>query len=1106
MRLRISPSFAAFSDVALITLALACALSSPASAVSGSYEDNFITDNGIDPIYTTAFWDASSASIHLPDLPLAEVASWPTIATVFDVAGDRAILGQGSTVSIQDISDPLNPVTLGTISLTVLTDTATAGCFDGRYLALGVSHVVSFFPLSHSYRVEFWDLSNPASPVFVSSQGVPDYVNDLVAQGGVIWCALDNAGVAGIDLADPAVPSLGTIYATSGAVRQVEVQGSLLILGMWDLQGVQTRNIVGRTGLNVGPWSTSGLSVSSMDLRGSRLYVAASGGVRVYDMYGIVHAQSTWVGGPISPTNYAQSVVGDGPWVMVGESDGSIELFEKVGNSYLLRASLPATGSAVRSMALHGQYIYAGTQGSGNLRLIRSAYDMNQGTPEPSDWIAYLASPPLTYDADIDQLGDLVFVAHMSTSQGLRIIDASDPAQLVTLGSVATSGTAFRVSARAKDVWIIDGSWIRGYDLSNPSVPSAVGAFFISAPDEPRDLQVDGNLLYLLRKQGLSIYDISNPNAPSLLGSVSASAPRDLGRLVVHGRMAYASDISGAGFRIFDVGDSSAPQLVRTVAGMAGEKQIAVSGNRLVTASLGLFVYSLDDPTNLTLIGSQSITEWTTGARGLVVEGDRAYVTDLDGIVSAIDLSQSVPARIGIYDPVGSTAADSWGLTLMGDHLLRWGERKPGSMLNVGIESIRVRSRVIDTASNFVISNPILTQRPDLAAIRLVAPTTGNCTFRVHFGNYPFSPDSLAVANNGQWIFVPPNMVPSGSQVPIRWAAELQPDAQGTAPSITSITLEWLGAKPDWVGWTDITPDEGGEVQIEWARSGRESIDTGIWGPVTDYVVYRNPNPSILFPKFVPTGWDSVGTVAAVGSSTYSMTVPVLADSVMNGGGTPRTVFLVQARRAGQSSGFDSEWLYTFGIDNLDPNPPLILTVDYSPWDAPNVLTWWASGSPDVARYRIYRGSLPDLSDATVVDSTTALTWTDPTQVQPGVYYGVQTVDDANRGSIVRSPNVVTAVDAPAVTRLWPAAPNPFNPATTVVFDVAEPTADFRLDIFDVRGRHLRTLVKGAVEAGRHLERWDGRDDQGGLVSSGVYFVQMRAAGLRWSQKLVLAK
>ncbi len=84
-------------------------------------------------------------------------------------------------------------------------------------------------------------------------------------------------------------------------------------------------------------------------------------------------------------------------------------------------------------------------------------------------------------------------------------------------------------------------------------------------------------------------------------------------------------------------------------------------------------------------------------------------------------------------------------------------------------------------------------------------------------------------------------------------------------------------------------------------------------------------------------------------------------------------------------------------------------------------------------------------------------------------------------------------------------APNPFNPSTTIRFSLPE-QSEASLAVFDVTGRLLRTLIAETVPAGRQAWVWDGRDDGGTRVGSGVYFVRLEAVGQVATAKILLLK
>jgi len=83
--------------------------------------------------------------------------------------------------------------------------------------------------------------------------------------------------------------------------------------------------------------------------------------------------------------------------------------------------------------------------------------------------------------------------------------------------------------------------------------------------------------------------------------------------------------------------------------------------------------------------------------------------------------------------------------------------------------------------------------------------------------------------------------------------------------------------------------------------------------------------------------------------------------------------------------------------------------------------------------------------------------------------------------------------------------PNPFNPVTTIRYDLPLGT-DVHLVVFDILGREVRTLVNEKQEAGFKSIRWNGKNDMGQQVSAGMYFYRIQAGSFSKVQKMVLLK
>jgi FlgD Ig-like domain len=81
--------------------------------------------------------------------------------------------------------------------------------------------------------------------------------------------------------------------------------------------------------------------------------------------------------------------------------------------------------------------------------------------------------------------------------------------------------------------------------------------------------------------------------------------------------------------------------------------------------------------------------------------------------------------------------------------------------------------------------------------------------------------------------------------------------------------------------------------------------------------------------------------------------------------------------------------------------------------------------------------------------------------------------------------------------------PNPFNPSTTISFEVF-PAGAVEVDVFAVDGAKVRTLLRASLGEGPHQIRWDGRDDGGRRVASGMYIARVRAHGVSRTLKMTL--
>jgi hypothetical protein len=103
-------------------------------------------------------------------------------------------------------------------------------------------------------------------------------------------------------------------------------------------------------------------------------------------------------------------------------------------------------------------------------------------------------------------------------------------------------------------------------------------------------------------------------------------------------------------------------------------------------------------------------------------------------------------------------------------------------------------------------------------------------------------------------------------------------------------------------------------------------------------------------------------------------------------------------------------------------------------------------------------------------------------------------VDDFSIDVFIADLSAAPETAIPARSGLGVVRPNPFRPATTIQYGMARP-GSAEIKIFDVSGRVVRSLFSGISAAGYHTVVWDGRDDRGASVPSGIYFCRLHAAG-----------
>lgn len=334
----------------------------------------------------------------------------------------------------------------------------------------------------------------------------------------------------------------------------------------------------------------------------------------------------------------------------------------------------------------------------------------------------------------------------------------------------------------------------------------------------------------------------------------------------------------------------------------------------------------------------------------------------------------------------------------------------------------------------------------------------------------------------------------------------------------------------------DTPGDQGGRVMLTWKASDRDVQPNQI---ISHYTIWREAPPAMVAtlaasndaPFVDPsdiglefkgeayrrvtigatsTTWEYIATVPSRYATQYSYNTPTLQDWTISD--PADETYQVLAHTTNQFVFYESGTKTAHSIDNLAPAAPLALSAARV---GNNVqLNWQAAldEEPDFRDYAVYRATAAGVqpTPAFFIQSSGSESYLDVSPGTGALYYIVTAVDvhdNQSTPSNEASVTVPTAVDTPSLPReltLLGNSPNPFQSET--VFRVGAPAASAaRIEVYDVAGRRVRS-VETPLSRGWQSVRFDGRDNAGNALASGVYFYRVQAGGKTVTKKMVIAR
>jgi len=216
----------------------------------------------------------------------------------------------------------------------------------------------------------------------------------------------------------------------------------------------------------------------------------------------------------------------------------------------------------------------------------------------------------------------------------------------------------------------------------------------------------------------------------------------------------------------------------------------------------------------------------------------------------------------------------------------------------------------------------------------------------------------------------------------------------------------------------------------------------------------------------------------------------------------------------------------------LEPIPPeltdISLPVELSSFNAAAendkvILTWTTQSEINNQGFEVYRSTREDGAYALIAsyennealqgagNSNTERSYRyEDRLIASGETYWYQ-IADVDYSGVRAFHGPVSAVAPEAIAEryvLHPNYPNPFNPETNIRFEISANAinSNVKLTVYNNLGMEIRTLINGSVEPGIHSLTWDGRNDSGKQMASGVYFLRLETGAFNQTRKMLLAR
>lgn len=574
------------------------------------------------------------------------------IANGIALAGDYAyVAGTSTGLLVLDISDPTTPVLVSSVDLSGV----------AQRVALGGLHA---FVAVGSLGVQVVDVTDPTAPAVVGGLDRDGSVMDVATDGVLLYMA-DGYGLVIVDVSDPANPLVVGELTVPGSVSRVCLVGSLAYVS-GESAGVHLVDVSTPSSpvLLASFDPGTGVQVADVAAEAGLAYIGHNSGVTVLD-----------VSDPAQPQ-------------AIGDTDGEHRVWADLaldnGRLYIDGGRLVLDVSDPTQPSLLGSCLSVANQAVIRNPLAFTASDegveiVNVSEPPKSGVLGSIPSNDGMEGVDIS--GSYAFVAELGN--GMSVIDISDPAALVRVASVDTGGFTHDVVVQGDyayvvdrelfiidisdptqpviqngpnnfrgsrldvegDIAVVSGSSLRFIDIRDPSEPVLLASHPGIGGREHGHVRVESGHVFTAGKWEFRIYDLSNPGNDPIVTIQGTGNNLDVDMNL---GIACVETYNDGAFRagIFDISDLSAPVLLGEIMlPDRGVESIEILGDKIL---LGLergllWLVDISNPAAPSLVVSSE--SWYIGATpwDIAVAEDRAYVIDRIHGLAVLDISDCPP-------------------------------------------------------------------------------------------------------------------------------------------------------------------------------------------------------------------------------------------------------------------------------------------------------------------------------------------------------------------------------------------------------------------------------------------------------------------------------